>query len=228
MASAYYSSSAPEGWNNLPPDVKQKFYDIGSKGDWTAHEAYDHLVPDTLKDNPDEVTAWMDGNPDIGVPDRDVSRIESGENGGEYSTDNTVMENASDNRARGSDNMTDDEYQQVLEDNQADIEAIEAHYVGENEVAQSSELAVYADNPGVLDVIGDVAEVILPATIAAKFSHIIWKNTNGSMLDKTALAFGGGATAYAIAAMLLANPIVQAALLGSAVLKIASFVRKKF
>ena len=55
-----YSSDAPAGWNALPIDVKGKFYNIAAKGDWTPQEAYDHLVPDTLKDNPDEVLAWMD------------------------------------------------------------------------------------------------------------------------------------------------------------------------
>ena len=218
MASALYSSSAPAGWNQLDPATKQKFYDIAEKGDWTAHEAYDHLVPDTLKDNPDEVTAWMDGDPDIGVPDRDVSRIESGQNGGEYSTDNTVMENASDNRSRGAEDMTDQEYAQIEADNAADIEAIEAHYQGEGELATMSE------GTELLEVISDVAEVILPATIAAKFSHYIWNNTKGSVLEKTAMALGGGGMAYALAALLIANPIVQAALLVSAGLKVTSFV----
>ena len=227
MGSALYSSTAPTGWNQLDPATKQKFYDAASKGDWTAHEAYDHLVPDTLKDNPDEVVAWMDGNPDIGVPDRDVSRIESGQNGGEYSTDNTVMEVSSDNRSRGGRDMTEQEYAEVQTDNQADIEAIEAHYQGEGEIVQvseTSELAILPSEGGVLEIIGDLAEVILPATIAAKFSHAIWKRTPGSILDKTAMALGGGVIAYAFAAMLLANPVVQAALIVSAGVKGLSYL----
>lgn len=230
MATALYSSSAPTGWNQLPLDTKQKFYDIASKGDWDAHEAYNHLVPDNLKDNPDEVNAWMDGNPELGIPDRDVSRIESGNNGGEYSTDNTVMENSSANRSRGADNMTDDEYQQVLEDNQADIDTIEAHYQGDGEIVQlseSSEITTIPDDGGLLEIIGELAEVILPATIAGRFSYAIWRNTPGSILDKTAYALGGGAVAYVLAAMLIANPIVQAALVASATFKVSSFVMKK-
>jgi len=230
MTSPLYSSSAPTGWNQLDPATKQKFYDIAEKGDWSAHEAYDHLVPDTLKDNPDEVVAWMDGDPSIGIPDRDVSRIESGHNGGEYSTENTIMEDASANRSRGADNMTQDEYQQVLEDNQADIEIIEAHYQGENEIAQiseSSELAVITDDGGLLQTIGELAEVVLPATIAARFSYAVWQRTEGSVLDKTAYALGGGAVAYTFAALLLAQPAVQLALAVATGIKVTSFVYNK-
>ena len=125
-----YSSSAPTGWNSLPLDVKQKFYDIASKGDWSATEAYEHLVPETLKDNPDEVRAWMDGNPDIGVPDRDVSRVEAG---GEYSEENTVMENSSDNRSRQDADMTESEYADIEAANARDIQIIEDHYQGDSE-----------------------------------------------------------------------------------------------
>ena len=126
-----YSSTAPKGWNALPTPTKEQFHSIASKGDWTAQEAYDHLVPDTLKDNPEEVKAWMDGNPDIGVPDRDVSRIVSGANGGEYSPDNTAMEVSSVNRARGSADMTAMEIEERDSRNAIDIQAIEDHYTGD-------------------------------------------------------------------------------------------------
>ena len=105
--SPLFASNAPMGWNNLPTEIKQKFYNIASKGEWTAHEAFDHLVPDHLKDNPSEVQVWMDGGTitleqdvyhrgrggveteqiDVQISDRDVSRIEAG---GEYSPNNTL------------------------------------------------------------------------------------------------------------------------------------------
>ena len=136
-----YSSDAPAGWNQLPTPIKQKFYDIAGKGDWTAHEAYDHLVPDGLKDNPQEVATWMDGGEvtvDVWnqqtktydevtyeVPDRDVSRIEAG---GDYSADNTIMEDMSVNRSRGAADMTDAEYDVAVETNAVDENIIETAF----------------------------------------------------------------------------------------------------
>ena len=186
MASALYSSTAPAGWNQLDPATKQKFYDIASKGDWTAHEAYDHLVPDHLKDNPDEVVAWMDGDVDVGVPDRDVSRIQSGENGGEYSTDNTIMEHASSNRARGGTDMTDSEYAAVVEDNAADAEIIETYFDGAAETAE-----VVADSSSLLtDALSTAGELVLPVALACKAGMMAHKfqNNNSDTLTTSPVA----------------------------------------
>ena len=156
-----YSSDAPIGWNMLPLEVKQKFHSIAAKGDWSAHEAYDHLVPDTLKDNPDEVRTWMDGGElteevwtyergaangqyeevTYEIPDRDVSRIEAG---GDYSAENTIMEDMSINRSRGADDMTASEYAAAEQQNATDIEIIENHFDGDVEVATSAAEELYA------------------------------------------------------------------------------------
>ena len=58
------------------------------------------------------------------VADKDVSRVTSGANGGEYTPDNTVMEDASANRARGGDNMTSEELDSIQEAN-----TIEADFI---------------------------------------------------------------------------------------------------
>ena len=60
------------------------------------------------------------------VADKDVSRITSGLMGGEYTPDNTVMEDASLNRARGADNMTPAEVEAAEAVNAADAEVLEA------------------------------------------------------------------------------------------------------
>ena len=56
------------------------------------------------------------------LPDRDISRVESGANGGEYTPDNTIMEDASINRARGADNMTEVEYADAVESNESAVD----------------------------------------------------------------------------------------------------------
>ena len=169
-----YSTDAPAGWNALPTPIKQKFYDIGQKGDWTATEAYDHLVPDTLKDNPQEVQAWMDGDPSLGINDKDVSRIESGENGGEYSVDNTIMEDMSINRARGADNMTSSEYTATVEQNATDVDLIETTFESSSEVTADvvpeliAETAIGSAFETVSDAIGFAAPPIILAMKAGR------------------------------------------------------------
>ena len=163
-----YSSNAPAGWNALPTAVKEKFYNIASKGDWSATEAYDHLVPDTLKDNPQEVVAWMDGDPSLDIPDRDVSRIISGENGGEYSVENTIMEDMSVNRARGAADMTDFEFDATVEQNAVDIDIIEAAYDGSTEaVTQVAEVATETAGQAALESLGDAIGFMAPPIILA-------------------------------------------------------------
>lgn len=168
-----YSSDAPAGWNALPTPTKQKFHDIGQKGDWTAQEAYDHLVPDHLKDNPDEVQAWMDGDPSLGISDKDVSRIESGDNGGEYSTDNTVMEDMSVNRSRGADNMTEAEFDMTVQQNASDAELIENAYSNGEELFDMTLQSVPSEAAGdifgdLLGFTGEVVSNVLPPIILAK------------------------------------------------------------
>lgn len=169
-----YSSDAPAGWNALPTPIKQKFHDIGQKGDWTAQEAYDHLVPDHLKDNPQEVQAWMDGDPSLGINDKDVSRIESGENGGEYSADNTVMEDMSVNRARGADNMSEAEYNTTVEANASDADIIETTFESTSETIPDAVTEIAAETAAgsafeaVSDAIGFAAPPIILAMKAGR------------------------------------------------------------
>ena len=116
-------------WVNLPTEQKDMFNNIAAKdGDpsMDGYDWFDHLVPPELQDNASEVEVFMNGGTveqtvwvhDQGrgsghyetvtheISDKDVSRIESGANGGEYTTDNTIMEDSSINRARGADDMT--------------------------------------------------------------------------------------------------------------------------
>ena len=221
-----YSSDAPAGWNALSTPIKQKFHDIGQKGDWTAQEAYDHLVPDHLKDNPDEVQAWMDGDPSLGINDKDVSRIESGENGGEYSTDNTVMEDMSVNRSRGADNMTEAELDMTVQQNASDAELIENAYSSVEEPFDMTLQA--ASSEGAADIFGDllgftseVVSNVLPPIIIAK------EAMKESTEDAKWIA-GGGTLAVCTALMFTpAAPIVGLSALGISVWNIGDAISNK-
>ena len=144
-----------------------------SRGLHAAFEWFMHLVPDPLKDNPEEVTTFMQGGTitlDDGtvheIPDRDVSRITSGENGGEYTTDNTIMEDSSINRSRGGDNMTEVEYDAALEANAADVELIDTAEAATEQLEQAPELLGEA--------LGTVADVAI-AGVLHKAGH--WSMT---------------------------------------------------
>ena len=82
----------------MTPEVQHQFSYAAAKGEWTAEEAYEHLVPDILKDNPEEVMTFMNGGTIekevwvfdqgrgsghyelIEIADKDISRIVSGKN----------------------------------------------------------------------------------------------------------------------------------------------------
>ena len=190
MSSATFSSTAPTGWNLLPLEVKEKFYSIAGKGNWTAHEAYDHLVPDTLKDNPEEVVTWMDGGTvsfevddynrgragttteevQVEIPDRDVSRIEAG---GDYSPENTIMEDMSVNRARGGVDMTASELEAAEAANATDTQLIENAF--DNAVESTVDVADVAD-VAIGDSLGTLlSDAILPVLGAVKVGSYVAK-----------------------------------------------------
>ena len=193
MTSPLFSTSAPIGWNQLTMEIKQKFYSIASKGEWSAHEAYDHLVPDTLKDNPDEVLAWMDGSPELNIPDRDVSRIEAG---GDYSTDNTIMEDMSVNRARGANDMTSAEFEATEAANAADTQTIEESFDSATEATAD----IFAEAvPEASTFLGDLAqtasEAVLPVILAYKSAQYVSRQfqDEDDKLGYGAIAAGAGA-----------------------------------
>ena len=211
-----YSSTAPTGWNQLPPEGKQKFYDIASKGDWNAHEAYDHLVPDHLKDNPDEVMTWMDGGTvtvetdvyhqgrggvqtetvEVEIPDRDVSRIEAG---GDYSPENTIMEDMSINRSRGDLDMTASELEAAEAANSVDAGIIESSF----DSGVESVVEVASESTSLIGDIGEtLVDGLLPAVGAVKAATYV-----AGKCETTQDKLGWGALAGGGAAWLLTTPI---------------------
>jgi hypothetical protein len=155
------------------------FQSLANKGDWTAQEAFDHLVPESLQGDPQHVTVWMNGGeitttewvPARGraggsyeevtreLPDRDCSRIEAG---GEYSVENTIMEDMSDNRARQAADITPDELEEIKQTNAMQAEWIE-------------EMLDIEDPHTVLEDLEEVADVALlgeAAEIASGFLEV--------------------------------------------------------
>jgi hypothetical protein len=201
-------AEATQYWNALSPEQKQTFYAYASKseGNHTAFEWFNHLIPDDIKDQPEMVEVFMDGGTivtadgdTLEIADKDLSRIQSGQNGGEYTTDNTIMEDASANRSRGSADMSEDELELVEASNTA-----EAKLMDSGDIFDSSELVESTTSSTEIltttaeagdGLAGALIEGILPVTYGAKAAHAVWKSTDHMpMQDRvatTSIAAGG-------------------------------------
>ena len=213
-------------FSEMTPEVQHQFSYAAAKGEWTAEEAYEHLVPDILKDNPEEVMTFMNGGTIekevwvfdqgrgsghyelIEIADKDISRIVSGKNGGEYSTENTIMEDMSINRSRGATNMTPEEYEVALDINAKDATIIENHFVEDSIMFEETEVVTQVVGDSILDV---AFEGILPVGAAVAAAHHV-----GSRFETKEKRLGYGALAGGGAALLAMTPIGQAAILGYA------------
>lgn len=206
-------------WDALPLDSRVMFYDIASKegSTMTGAEWFYHLVPNQIQDQPDMVEVYMNGGTvtrevyvhdqgragghyeqvEYNIADKDVSRIQSGANGGEYTTENTIMEDASANRARGGDNMTAEELESIETSNALEAELLNDAEVLTEAATESGDTIAVATSAaeagdGLLDV---VLDGVLPVTYGAKAAQAVWNTTEemetGERIAVTALGGGG-------------------------------------
>lgn len=217
---------------NLEPHVQDKFTAIASKdpSGASAVEWFEHLVPESLQDSSAETEVFMDGGSvtqdvwvhdqgtnsghwdtvthDIG--DRDVSRINSGHNGGEYTHDNTIMEDSSINRGRGADDMSSSEFSQAEEANAFDAEFIDGGtaFSDTAEVGTEALVETGVDAADFFGVVGDVLSDIAAPAIGA---YVVGTEVSKHM-DNDQDKLGYGALAAGGAALLCATPIGATAL----------------
>tara|TARA_R110002050_G_scaffold88976_2_gene187464 strand:- start:160 stop:891 length:732 start_codon:yes stop_codon:yes gene_type:complete len=218
-------------FSDMTPEVKEQFYYAGQKGGWTSEEAFEHLVPDILKDNPEEVLTFMNGGTverevwvydrgragghyetiEFEISDKDISRIVSGKNGGEYSPDNTIMEDMSINRSRGATNMNPEEYQTALETNARDAIIIDENPT-QDVIMFEEQIITEVASESLLDVAVDAAfEGILPIGTAVAAAAAV-----GSKFEKKEERLGYGALAAGGGALFAMTPIGQVCILGYA------------
>ena len=208
---------------NLEPHVQNKFIAVASKDPdgRTAAEWFEHLVPDSLQDSSYETEVFMDGGTvtqdvfiyDQGrgsghwetvehtIGDRDISRLEAGANGGEYTHDNTIMEDSSINRSRGGEDMTEVEYAEAVEANSVDAELIDgATESVDTLVGTASESTTSLMEAGT-DALSDIIAPAIGAYLAGK--------TVADQFDDPKDKLGWGALASGGGALLCLTPIGQ-------------------
>ena len=197
---------------NLEPHVQDKFYAVAAKdpNGASAVEWFEHLVPEPLQDSSAETEVFMDGGTvtqdvwvyDQGrgsghwetveheIGDRDISRMEAGVNGGEYTHDNTIMEDSSLNRARGGEDMTATELEAAEAAEAADVALID----GSTEATETL-TSVATDSTEIMtDVIGGAVDVAIAGVAAYKVGEAVYNNCPDDWSeDQKVLATGGSA-----------------------------------
>lgn len=207
---------------NLEPSVQDKFIAIARKDPEgrTAAEWFEHLVPESLQDSSHETEVFMDGGTvtqdvwvyDQGtnsghwetvehtIGDRDVSRIEAGVNGGEYTHDNTIMEDSSINRSRGGEDMTGTEYEAAVDANATDAELIDGSI--DTVIESTTEAGELVTTVG--ESLSDTIAPIMGAVIAGKLV--------ADQFEKPIDKLGWGSLASGGGWLLCTTPVGQAGL----------------
>ncbi len=108
---------------NLSVAQQDYFYHLSSGTDSTVFD-YFEKVPAELRDDPTMVDQYLNGDPELGIPDRDWSHVESAHNGGSNEADNGFFEDMSTNRSRGPADITPEEAYAAAEESEEDAHTI--------------------------------------------------------------------------------------------------------
>jgi hypothetical protein len=230
-------------FETLTPEAQAPFINASAKSDMSPEELFDHLVPTELQDSSSEVLTFMDGGtviqdqhvhfaPGIGngetvytefsLPDRDISRVISGENGGQYTADNIIMEEASINRARGAADMTDIEYADAVEANEIATSVIN----DSSEVITTTVEATEAASAGFVEVVGSVAEAVLPVIVGIKCATTAAKSQE-KVIDKLGYGSLAGGAGVAATVAVFTNPILGPIAGAISVLRLAQVIHNR-
>ena len=220
-------------FSDLPMHIQDKFQAIAYKSDsgQTARQFFHTEVPDISKADPEAVQLLLDGGTvqipvdvyhqgaggvqtelvDYTIPNRDFSRIESGANGGDYTSDNVVLEEDTLNFRRQEADMTDVEVESATESLQTDAEILNTRL---NDVADvgTSDLTTAAEVTGD-SVLETALEGILPISMGVKGAHAAWEQNKHLPTEErvavTALGAGAGTLGtYALLAIPGVNILV--------------------
>jgi len=208
---------------NLEPHVQDKFFAVAAKDPdgSTAVEWFEHLVPDSLQDSSHETEVFMDGGTvtqevyvydqgrasghyetvEHNIGDRDISRIEAGVNGGEYTQDNTIMEDSSTNRSRGGEDMTSTEYEAAEVSEAVDTSLIDG----------SASTEFFEATDASADLVTTAGES-LSELIAPVIGSIIVGKAVADQFEKPVDKIGWGSLAGGFGALLCTTPPGQFAL----------------
>ena len=234
----FITETTKSAWDALPLEAKGMFYDIAGKpgSDMSSLEWFAHLVPSRLQDNPQEIEVFMNGgtvtkevwvhDQGIGnghyeqvsyeIPDKDVSRIVSGHNGGEYTADNTVMEDMASNRSRGAQDMSTEELSDINEMNAFEADIIDGSDMlvetSADAALEATDIIATADTALEASDIAGVATDLLSDAIAPAIGAYTVGKYVADKCETTTDKVGYGSLAAGAGALVCMTPVGQAGL----------------
>jgi len=197
-----------DNFRNLDQSTKNYFYRLASKdGRRSGAEIFRDEIPECVQDCPYETKAFIKGDASVGTEAHHASHIQSDANGGDFSNENIVMERASDNLERSSNNMTSAEQQAAIDNSQADAVAIDMHYTYDSAPVEAEVVTN--------DILLANSDVALPIN-----SSVGWFETVTEVISEAVPILASAETTYALAKVLpkkLPTPIRVAAVASTAV-----------
>lgn len=112
-------------WLNLSQDQRDYFHHLAAgDSDRNGQEFFEDTVPAELHEHPELVEAYLNGDEELGVSDKDWSHDVSVKNGGSDSADNGRFEDASTNRSRQERNTTAEEQFEADAESEEDVRTL--------------------------------------------------------------------------------------------------------
>ena len=156
-------------------------------------------MPVELQDEPELVEKYLNGDPELGVSDKDWSHDVAKVNGGSDSADNGRFEDASTNRSRGGTNTTPEEQYTADVESEEDVQTL---LESANDVAEASTWAFAAEAAGSLGEFAlDAFAPLVGGAVAAK--------TVADRFETPEDKVGYGSLAGGATALFLCTPLGQ-------------------
>jgi len=189
---------------NLAPHQKDYFEHLAADSQSSEPIDFFSQVPSELQNDPSLVESYLNGDPDLGVSDKDWSHTVSKHNGGSNEADNGFFEDMSENRSRGADNVTPDE---AYAAESADEEEVASLLESVSDVAEASGWATAVEIAGSA---GEVAlDFLAPAIGGAVAGKAVFDR-----FEEPKDKWGWGSLTGGVTALILCTPPGQIAVAG--------------
>jgi len=189
---------------NLTPSQKDYFEHLANDSENSEPIDFFEKVPSDLRNDPTMVEQYLNGDPDLGITDKDWSHVESKFNGGSNEADNGFFEDMSDNRSRGADNVTPEE---VYSAESADEEEVTSLLESASDVAEASGWAT------AVEIAGSASEFALDFLAPAIGGAVAGKAVFDKF-EEPKDKWGWGSLTGGLTALILTTPPGQMAVAG--------------
>jgi len=189
---------------NLTPSQKDYFEHLANDSENSEPIDYFEQVPSDLRSDPTMVEQFINGDPALGVSDKDWSHMESKFNGGSNEADNGFFEDMSTNRSRGPADVTPEELYE------ADIQSDEDTASILDSVTDVAEASGWATAVEIAGSAGEIALDFLAPVVGGAVAGKAMADQFETSKDK----WGWGSLTGGLTALILTTPPGQIAVAG--------------